>query len=317
MKPTTLMKAAVAAAALALPNVAFADWAPAGPITLQIGFGAGGSTDTLGRAIGAAIENDTGWDVIVENRPGGGGVAMLSTLMNEEPDGLTIGMGVTVATVMNLAMRGDQLPFTIESFDYLGTVVLAPVSVVALSSAPYDTFDEFIAYSVENGGSLVGFDGGPQRLIMQAINNSTGSQVELVSHQSGAEIITGLLGGQLDAGSSAGEHIQYLESGDLKMLAAVTQSRHAYSPDTQTLVEQGYPYSVEPYFYLAAPAGLDTEAQAALAGAIADALESDALVELIENVMQSEATNLGPEGTEAKLTNGLGDAQALIAAAAQ
>ncbi|WP_323035909.1 tripartite tricarboxylate transporter substrate binding protein [Pararhodobacter sp.] len=317
MTLTTLMKAAVTAAAFAMPGAALADWTPAGPITLQIGFGAGGSTDTLGRAIAAAVEENTGWDVIVENRPGGGGIAMLSTLMNEDPDGLTIGMGVTVATVMNLAMRGDQLPFTIESFDYLGTVVLAPVSVVAVSSAPYDTFAEFIDYSIENGGSLVGFDGGPQRLIMQSINNTTGSQVELVSHQSGAEIITGLLGGQLDAGFSAGEHIQYLESGDLKMLAVATQARHPYSPDTQTLVEQGYPYSVEPYFYLAAPAGLEPEVQAALAGAIADAIQSEELVELIENVMQTEATNLGPDGTEAKLTSGLGDAQALIAAAAE
>ena len=180
-----------------MPDVAFAEWAPSGPITLQIGFGAGGSTDTLGRAIAAAVEENTGWDVIVENKPGGGGVAMLSTLVNAKPDGLKIGMGVTVATIMNLAMRGDKLPFKIDSFDHLATVVLAPVSIIAPADAPYDTFAEFIAFSKEQGGSLMGFDGGPQRLIMQSINNTTGSQVELVSNQSGAEIIKGLLGGQL------------------------------------------------------------------------------------------------------------------------
>ncbi len=315
MKFTKLIKAAAAAVALAVPGAAFAEWAPNGPVTLQIGFGAGGSTDTLGRAIAAALEESTGWDVIVENKPGGGGVAMLSSLVNEEPDGLKIGMGVTVATIMNLAMRGDKLPFKIDSFDYLATVVLAPVSVVAPTAAPYDTFAEFIAFSKEQGGSLMGFDGGPQRLIMQSINNSTGSQVELVSNQSGAEIIKGLLGGQLDAGFSAGAHIQYLDSGDLKMLAVVTQARHPYSPDTQTLVEQGYPFSVEPYFYLAAPAGLDAEAKDALAKAIDDAIQSEALDQLIGNVMQTEASNLGPDGTEAKLNAGLDDAFALIEAA--
>jgi len=315
MKFTTLIRAAVTAATFALPGVALAEWSPEGPITLQIGFGAGGSTDTLGRAIAAAVEENTGWDVIVENKPGGGGVAMLSTLVNEKPDGMKIGMGVTVATIMNLAMRGDKLPFKIDSFDYLATVVLAPVSVIARTDAPYDTFAEYVAFSKENGGSLIGFDGGPQRLIMQSINNTAGSKAELVSNQSGAEIIKGLLGGQLDAGFSAGEHIQYLNSGDLKMLAAVTQARHPYSPDTQTLVEQGYPYSVEPYFYLAAPAGLDAEAKDALAKAIDDALKSEALNELIENVMQTEASNLGPDGTEAKMNDGLADAFTLIEAA--
>lgn len=315
MKLTTLMKTAAIATMFAIPGAALAQWAPSGPITLQIGFGAGGSTDTLGRAIAAAVEENTGWDVVVENKPGGGGVAMLSTLVNAEADGSKIGMGVTVATIMNLAMRGDKLPFKIDSFDHLATVVLAPVSIIARADAPYDTFAEFVAFSKENGGSLMGFDGGPQRLIMQSINNTTGSQVELVSNQSGAEIIKGLLGGQLDAGFSAGEHIQYLESGDLKMLGVATQSRHPYSPDTETLVEQGYPYSVEPYFYLAAPAGLDPEAKDALATAIDEAIKSDALDELIENVMQTKASNLGPEGTEAKLNSGLADAFALIEAA--
>jgi tripartite-type tricarboxylate transporter receptor subunit TctC len=312
MKFTSLIKAAATAITLALPGTAFAQWSPSGPITLQIGFGAGGSTDTLGRAIAAAVEESTGWDVIVENKPGGGGIAMLSTLVNAKPDGLNIGMGVTVATVMNLAMRGDTLPFKIDSFDHLATVVMAPVSIVAPKDAPYDTFQEFIAFSKENGGSLMGFDGGPQRLIMQAINNTAGSQVELVSNQSGAEIITGLLGGQLDAGFSAGEHIQYLKSGDLKMLGVATQERHSYSPDTQTLVEQGYPYSVEPYFYLAAPAGLEAEAKAALAKALDDAIKSTGLDQLIENVMQTKASNLGPDGTTAKLINGLADASKLI-----
>lgn len=309
------MKAAVTAVTFALPGAAFAEWAPDGPITLQIGFGAGGATDALGRAIAAAVEDSTGWDVIVENKPGGGGVAMLSTLVNEKPDGLKIGMGVTVATIMNLAMRGDKLPFKIDSFDHLATVVLAPVSIVAPTDAPYNTFAEFIEFSKEKNGSLMGFDGGPQRLIMQSINNSTGSKVELVSNQSGAEIIKGLLGGQLDAGFSAGAHIQYLESGDLKMLAVATKARHPYSPDTETLVEQGYPFSVEPYFYLAAPAGLEPQAKEALAAAIDEAIKSEALDQLIENVMQTKASNLGPDGTAAKLNDGLSDAFELIEAA--
>lgn len=313
---TKTFKAAITAAVVALPSAAFAEWAPKGPITLQIGFGSGGSTDTLGRAIAASMEENTGWDVIVENKPGGGGVAMFSSLVKDDPDGLTLGMGVTIPTLMNLATRGDKLPFKAESFDYLATVVLAPLALVAPTDAPYNTVAEFVEYSKANGGSLIGFDAGPQRMIMRAVNKSADAGFELVSHKSGAEIIQGLLGGQLQAGFGAGAHIQYLASGDLKMLAVATQTRHGYAADTESFIEQGFPYSVEPYFYVAAPDGLDAEVKAGLAKALDDAINSASMTELIGNIMQTTPNNLGPDGTESKLVNGLSDISELLAASA-
>ena len=62
MRLTTFLSAIVTAAAIS--TQALADWSPSGPIKLQIGFGAGGETDTMGRAIAAAMERQTGWDVI-------------------------------------------------------------------------------------------------------------------------------------------------------------------------------------------------------------------------------------------------------------
>ncbi|MBW1997570.1 MAG: hypothetical protein JRJ29_06340, partial [Deltaproteobacteria bacterium] len=106
------------------------DWAPKGSIKLLIAFGAGGSTDTLGRLVAAQIEEDTGWNIIVENKPGGGGVAMLSGLMNEKPDGLTIGLAVNVPILLNLAKRAEKLPFRIHTFDYLGTIAKGEVALV-------------------------------------------------------------------------------------------------------------------------------------------------------------------------------------------
>ena len=317
MKITGYIKAAAFAVVTALPNVALAEWQPEGPITLQVSFGAGGSTDMLARAIGAAIEEQTSWDIIVENKPGGGGIAMLSSLVRERPDGLTMGIGVTTPTIQNLAERGDMLPFKADSFDYLGTIALAPLALLAPTDAPYDTLVEFVEHSTANGGSLVGFDAGPQRLMMQAVDNDTNAGFELVSNKSGSEVVQGLLGGHFDAGFVSGAHIQYLESGDLKMLAVATQTRQAYSPDTESFIEQGYPYSVEPYFFIAAPKGLDPEVKETLAGALDAAVNSEALAELIGNLMQTTPNNLGPDGTEDKLINGLADLNALMEAAKQ
>lgn len=305
-----------AAATLLLGTMAAqaADWKPSGPVTLQIGFGSGGSTDTLGRAIAAEMEKQTGWDVIAENKPGGGGIAMFSSLVRAKPDGRKLGMGVTIPTLMNLALRGDKLPFKVDSFDYLATVVVAPLAIVAPANAPYNTFAEFVAHTKKNGGGLIGFDAKPQEMMMRAVDKTEKAGFEYVSHKSGAEIIQGLLGGHINIGFGAGSHIKYVKSGQLKMLAVATKTHQDYSPDTQSLIEQGYPYSVEPYFYLAAPKGLAPEAKKALGKALDDAINSKALSTLISNVMFTVPSNLGPDGTAEKLATGLSSVQDLVAA---
>jgi tripartite-type tricarboxylate transporter receptor subunit TctC len=314
MNMTGFIKNILLTTSLLLPTMVMAsDWQPNGPIKLKIGFGAGGATDVISRAIASAIETDQGWNVIVENKPGGGGVAMLSGLARDKADGTNIGIGVTLATLMNIANRGDRLPFNLDSFDYLGTMVVAPVAIIAPADAPYDTFAEFVEQSKANGGYLIGFDGGPQRMIINAIERDTDAGLEAVSHKSGAEQIQGLLGGQLQAGFGAGAHIGYIASGDLKMLAVVTKERQSYSPETTSLIEQGFNYSLNPYFYLAAPKGLSAEAKAALALALDEALKSDVVVDLIENTMKTNAHNLGPDGTEASLKDNLAATKKLVA----
>ena len=115
--------AAFATALLAVPANA-ADWAPDEPITVKVGFGHGGAADALARAVGEAMEKNTGWKVVVENVEGGGGLTMLTGLQAAAPDGKTVGFGVTVPVWINLQKRGDQLPFKLDSFDWLGTVGL-------------------------------------------------------------------------------------------------------------------------------------------------------------------------------------------------
>ena len=119
MKTKSLLFSVVALWLVLSPVMGLAeDWSPKGSIKLQIGFGAGGSTDTMGRLVAAQVEENTGWNVVVENKPGGGGVAMLSGLMNAKPDGSTLGLAVNVPILLNLAKRGDKLPFKIDTYDY-------------------------------------------------------------------------------------------------------------------------------------------------------------------------------------------------------
>ena len=299
-------------AALSFATAAHADWQPSGPIKLEIGFDAGGETDTLGRVIAKEMEEQTGWDVVAENKPGGGGIAMFTQVAVAKPDGLTIGMGVSMPVLVNLVLRGDQLPFDLDSFTYLETVARAQLALVAKSDAPFDDLNGLIEYSKNNEGAIVAFDAKPQELLMQYVGQQAGTEFRLLATKSSAEAIQGLLGGHVIAGFAAGAHIPYLESGDMKMIASANATRHGYSPDTMTVQEQGYDIYVDPYFYIAAPAGLPDDAKQALSAALNAAINSDAAKRAIVNALKTDPSDLGPDGTRKMMDEGLANVSKLF-----
>ncbi len=290
-----------------------ADWSPQKPIKLEIGFGAGGSTDTMGRIVAAEVEANTGWNVVVENKPGGGGVAMLSGLMNATPDGLTIGLAVNVPILINLAKRGDSLPFKIDSFDYIGTITKAEVALVAKADAPFDDLQGLVALG-KTKKPAIAFDAATQQMLMSAVAKQADIEFKFVKHKSGAEQIQSILGGHVDAGCPAGSHIKYLESGDLKMIAAFGKDRFSYAPDTKTLIESGYDYYVDPYYYLAAPKGLPADIKAALADVFDKAINSEKVKTALANTLKAKPHNIGPDGTYNMMSEGVPAVKKLIEA---
>lgn len=292
------------------------DWSPKDSITLQIGFGAGGSTDIMGRLVAAKIEENTGWNVVVENKPGGGGIAMFSSLMREKADGQTLGLGVSMPIFLNLASRGDKIPFNIDTFDYLATIMRGEIGMVAKADAPYNNLEELIAYAKkQKGGIAVAFDAKPQQLVLEPVARNAGIKFKFVKHKSGAEQVQSILGGHVDIACTAGEHVKYIKSGDLKLIASMSKDRQACAPDTKTLIENGFDLYLEPYFYIAAPKGLPENAKTALAKAFDEAINSDSVKEALLNSMQANAHNLGPEGTYMMMNQGAVDIKALVNAA--
>ena len=313
MRLTSKLLALGAAAFLACGAPAVAqDWEPSGPLTILIGFGAGGSTDTMGRVLADQISEQTGWNVIVENRPGGGGVAMFTSLSQMPVDNYTIGMGVGIPVLVQLVERGDQLPFDIDSFDYLGTIATAELALVASADAPFDDLQGMIAYAQEQGALPVATMAPPQVLMMNAAMRQSGAEFNLVTADGGAEVIQLILGGQVLAGFASGEHFPYLESGDMKVIASANANRLSYDPDTPTFIESGVDAYVDAVFFLAMRDGTDPAAAAAIAAAIDAAVQSDAVAEIVRNAVQGPAVNLGPEGARMMMVNGLANAQRLF-----
>lgn len=314
MKLTTKLMALATSAVMALAPPAFAeDWAPDGPLTIQIGFGAGGSTDTMGRVLAEVMKKNTGWNIVVENKPGGGGVAMFTGLSQRPVDNKTIGMGVSIPVLVQLVQRGDQLPFDTDSFDYLGTVAKAELALVASKDAPFDDLEGMIAYAKEQGSLPVATMAPPQVLMMNQTKSTTGADFNLVTADGGAEVMKLILGGQVMAGFGSGEHYPYLESGDMKVIVGANQSRLSYAPDVRTFIESGVNAYVDPVFFLAMRAGTDPAAIEAISSAIDEATKAPEFAKIVQNAVKGDPINMGTDGTKQMMVDGLANAKILFA----
>ncbi len=308
----TLTGALMGAAMFAASPLMAEDWKPAGTLTIEIGFGAGGSTDVIGRIVANTLKEQTGWNVVAENKPGGGGMAMFTAIANKPADSATVGLGVSMPVMINLVTRADEVKFTLDSFDYLATAARAQLALVARGDAPFDDVAGMVAYAKENGGLAIGSDAKPQVLAMQQVAKQGGIEFQFLSTKSSAEILKLLLGGQAMAGFATGTHLDYLETGELKMIASANRDRHTYAPDTLTLIEQGFEVYVDPWFYFAMSEGTPDDAQTAIAVALAAALETEEVKTAVFNALSTDVVNLGVDGTKQMLVDGVENTKVLF-----
>lgn len=288
-------------------------WKPDGALSLQIGFGAGGSTDTMGRVLAKVMADQTGWDIIAENKTGGGGVAMFTGIAKMPPNGRVIGLGVNMPILVNLVRRGDELPFDLDSFAYLGTISKAELALVAASDAPFDDLEGLIEHARMNGSLPVAYGAPPQKLLMDVAARETGAPFNMVTTKGGAETMKLILGGQVLAGFSSGEHFPHAEAGKMKVIASANAARLSYAPDVGTFPEAGVNAYVDPYFYLATAKGTDPEALKAISKAIDRAMRSPRMIEIVANAVKGKPLNLGPDGTRKMMVDGLANVGVLFA----
>ena len=312
MKLTKILFSAVTAVGMTVSAMpALAEWAPDGPLKIEVGFGPGGSTDTMGRVLGQVIEKNTGWSVIVENKPGAGGTAMFTAISQRPVNANIVGMGVSPPLLTNLVKRPDSLPFDLDSFEYISSLARAQVALVARKDAPFDDIAGLIEHSKSTGVPLA-FGSSAQKAVMEYVAEKSGADFRYVATKGGAETAALILGDQVQAGFSTGEHLQYLETGDMKMILSLNDARHSYAPETETITEAGFAVFVDPIFFFATRKGIDADAKAMLVKVFSEALQSEEVKTIVQNSTQGPIVDLGPDGLRKALYNGLASTKLLF-----
>ncbi|MCC6473199.1 MAG: tripartite tricarboxylate transporter substrate binding protein [Burkholderiales bacterium] len=218
------------------------------PVRLVVPWAAGGTVDTVGRAIAPKLTEMWKQPVVVENRAGAGGNIGADAVTKAAPDGHTILVGITALAIS--AALYKQLPFDpVKDLAPASQMTASFTVLVVHPSVPAQNVREFVALAKSQPGKLnygsTG-PGSPPHLTMELFKSATGINLLHVPYKGDAFQIPALLAGEVQAAiTPLAAAIGHIKAGKLRVLAMTGAKRSAVIPDVPTVVEAGVPGFVE------------------------------------------------------------------------
>lgn len=217
---------------------------PSKPIRVIVPFSAGALTDIIARLYAEKLQPMLGQPVVVENKPGSGGITASQYLLSTPPDGHTL-MFVSSAHASNPALR-KQLPYqTLKDFSGVALLAKSPSLVVVPTGHPARTLEDLIRLGKERPGSLTyghAGVGSATHLAGEQFRSTLGLDVVHVPYKGVQEAVTGVAAGQLDiAFPPIALALPMLAAGRVRALAVTSPTRVPSLPDMPTVAEKGFP----------------------------------------------------------------------------
>ena len=227
----------------ALPRFAGAQSGfPSRPLKIVVPNAAGGAADLTARTIGQKLSASLGQAVVIDNRPGAGGVVAGEVVAKSEPDGHTL-LLVSSGTAVSAALF-KQLPFdTLKDFAWVSTMATFDLAIVVAEGGRFRTLAELLAYAKANPGKVnIGTPnvGTTQNLAAELFKATAGIDMQVVPFNGTPPVITALRGGQIDAGLDIlGPLMPQIASKALRPLAVLGDKRAPQLPDVPAAGESG------------------------------------------------------------------------------
>lgn len=256
------LAAATALGAFAGAAAAQGEW-PTKPIKLVVPFPPGGGTDFVARLLAEKLSSQSGWTVIVDNRPGAGGNIGLDAVAKAAPDGYTIGLGQTANLAINPWLY-PKMPFDpLKDFAPVGAVSAQPVVLIVNAESPYKTLADMVAAAKAKPESLrIGLAGNGTvgHLAGEMLERRADIRILNIPYKGAGPAMTDLLGNQVELNfASTAAAIPQLTGGKVRALAISSSKRLASVPtlaNVPTVAESGYPgFDAITWTGIVAPAG--------------------------------------------------------------
>ena len=237
---------------------------PNKPIKLIVGFPPGGGIDFSARTIQAGLEAALGQPLVIEYRPGAGGVVATTELTRAAPDGYTLLVANTGPFAIAPYLQSKMPYDPVRQFSYIGQIAESAYIVATRAEHPARDLKQFVEWAKANPGKANFASGGPgssTHLNGELLNAVAGIDLLHVPYKGSAPAVTDLIGGQthvlIDAGTVL---LPQVKGGRLKALAVTGPKRDPNLPDVPTVREQGFAGLEAVGFQgLVGPAGLPPE----------------------------------------------------------
>ncbi len=277
----------VALVAAALAHGAHAQPYPHKPIRIINSVAAGGPAEVVARVVGQKLTEAWGQQVVVDSRPGAGGMIGAEIAMRAAPDGYTLllGSGATMvfAPLLQPAIQYDPL----KDFAHVSMVVLSPFLLVAHPSIAVKGVSELVALAKSKPGFLnFGMLGtrSTSHLGIGLLKIHTGIDTQQIAYKGGAPAVTALVAGEIHVlFNSLASALPHVKSGRLALLATAGPRRSPLIPETPTVAETYPGVEVVTWYSVLAPAKTSPEIVAKLNAEVKRALGSrDAIDRLVQ-----------------------------------
>ena len=259
MQISKVMQAAALAAMVVCAAPALGQAYPTKPIRIVAPSTPGDAPDVIARLVADKLSVALGQQVVVDNKPGAGGVVGSESVAKSAPDGYTLIMGNAGSHGINAAVY-SRLPYDIQrDFAPVSQVAIAPNVMVINPSVPANSVAEFLAYAKSQPGKLSyasGGNGSSAHMSMELFKSMAGIDVQHIPYKGSSPALTDLIGGQVAVFiGNMPPTVPHIKSGKLRALAVTTRTRSALMPELPTIADTLPGYETVAWFGVLAPAG--------------------------------------------------------------
>jgi tripartite-type tricarboxylate transporter receptor subunit TctC len=244
-------------------NSVYAQAWPAKQITIVVPFAPGGNIDIVGRTIGKELALILKQPIIIENKPGAGGMVGATYVAKSKPDGYTF-LVSSNGLVTTTLVRNDQ-QHKDEDLVPVSLLTIAPSVIIANNNNPASNLKEFITNLKASKDNRVVFAtpgvGTTPHFVSGLLKIAADVDIEPIPYKSGNDTVTALIGGQVQLASESTQVVtSKIKAGMVKALAVTYDQRSSSLPDVPTTKELGYPSIFMTHFVgMMAPAGTPTD----------------------------------------------------------
>ncbi len=234
---------------------------PVKPVRLIVPYPPGGGTDIFARILGSRLAETFGQQVVIEQRPGAGGVIGAEAAAKAAPDGYTLLIGQASNLAINVSLM-RKLPYDpLRDFAPITLIAVSPSLLIVHPSLPVYTIKELVALAKARPGSInyaSAGNGSPGHLAAEYFKTVAKIDLVHIPYKGAVPALTDVIAGQASLYFTSPLVAQpYVKSGRLRQIAVTSAQRFPSLPEVPTVAEAGYPqYNLTSWWGLLAPAGV-------------------------------------------------------------